>query len=238
MAENTVHYVYAFRLGDGSQRVLDIVLDAQTMAIAQPARKTYPSWTALECDQCPNCPLSTSEHPRCPIAVALVDLVDFFKDAPSYGAVDVQLETAERSYSKNTTAQRALASILGIYMVASGCPIMDKLRPMVRFHLPFSNASETTYRVISIYLMAQYFRKRKGIETDWDLRGLIALYQDIHQINTHFLERLKQIETQDTSANALIILDCYANQVQLSIDDSSLGEFESLFAPYLTDGEI
>jgi hypothetical protein len=237
MADNTVHYIYTFRLKDGTQRIFDIVLDEQTLAIAQPARKTYPSWTALECNQCPNCPLSTTEHSRCPIAVALVDVVDFFKEVPSYGEVDVQLETADRSYTKNTTVQRAIASILGLYMVTSGCPIMDKLRPMVRFHLPFSNASETTYRVISMYLMAQYFRSRKGLETDWELRGLVELYNDIHQINAHFLERLNQIETQDASANALIILDCFANQVQLSIDEDNLSDFEPLFAPYLLDGE-
>jgi Leucine-rich repeat (LRR) protein len=110
------------------------------------------------------------------------------------------------------------------------------LRPMVRFHLPFSNSAETTYRVISMYLMAQYFRNRKGLQSDWDLRGLMALYDDIHQINLHFTKRLSQIETLDTSANALTILDCFANQIQLSIDEDDLGEFEILFAPYL-EGE-
>ena len=33
------------------------------------------SWTALELHQCGNCPLATSEHERCPAAVALVDLL-------------------------------------------------------------------------------------------------------------------------------------------------------------------
>jgi hypothetical protein len=120
-------------------------------------------------------------------------------------------------------------------MVTSGCPIMDKLRPMVRFHLPFSNAAETTYRVISMYLMAQYFRNRKGVEADWKLGGLVKLYEDIHLVNTHFLERLNQIETLDASANALIILDCFANQIQMSIGENDLGEFETLFTPYFEE---
>jgi hypothetical protein len=236
MGSGTVHYKYAFRLADGSQQVFDVSLAERTMAVAQPERKNYPPWTALSSNQCPNCPLSAETTAHCPIAVSLVDLVDFFREAPSYDEVEVQLNTEERSYSKKTTAQRAVASILGLYMTTSGCPIMDKLRPMVRFHLPFSNSAETTYRVISMYLMAQYFRNRKGLQSDWDLRGLIALYDDIHQINLHFTKRLSQIETLDTSANALTILDCFANQIQLSIDEDDLGEFEILFAPYL-EGE-
>lgn len=236
MEPNAVHYEYAFRLADGSQQIFDVTLDPQTMAVAQSEREDYPPWTALRFNQCPNCPLNPDEHARCPIAVSLVDLVDFFREAPSYDEVEVQLNTEERSYSKKTTAQRAVASILGLYMTTSGCPIMDKLRPMVRFHLPFSNTAETTYRVISMYLMAQYFRNRKGLPSDWDLRGLTALYDDIHQVNLHFSKRLSQIEALDASANALTILDCFANQIQLSIDEDDLSEFEILFAPYL-EGE-
>lgn len=52
----------------------------------------------------------------------------------------------------------------------------------------------------------------------------------------YLAKRLSQIETLDTSANALTILDCFANQIQLSIDEDDLGEFEVLFAPYL-EGE-
>ena len=53
-------------------------------------------------------------------------------------------------------------SLIGIYMVTSGCPIMDKLRPMARFHLPFASTEETIYRAISTYLLGQYFLEQKG----------------------------------------------------------------------------
>ena len=73
MGSGTVHYKYAFRLADGSQKTFDVALDARTMAVAQPERKTYPPWTALSSNQCPNCPLSTETTAHCPIAVSLVD---------------------------------------------------------------------------------------------------------------------------------------------------------------------
>tara|TARA_B100000686_G_scaffold86198_1_gene93073 strand:- start:90 stop:251 length:162 start_codon:yes stop_codon:yes gene_type:complete len=46
--------------------------------------------------------------------------------------------TDERCYVEHTTMTEAVSSLLGIYMVTSGCPVMDKLRPMVRFHLPLA----------------------------------------------------------------------------------------------------
>lgn len=165
------------------------------------------------------------------------DLVDFFKGTYSYEEVDVRLETPERSYSKRTSVQQAVSSVLGIYMVTSGCPIMNKLRPMVRFHLPFATIAETAYRAIAMYLMAQYFRKKRGLEPDWDLRDLALIYEDIQRVNTSFLKRLDEIETRDASANALVILDCFASQVAFSIDEEDLSEFEVFFAPYLQKDE-
>ena len=92
--------------------------------------------------------------------------MDFLGHAFSYEEVDVRISTDERSYVKHTTMSEALSSLLGVYMVTSGCPIMDKLRPMVRFHLPMASSEETTFRAIAMYLVAQYFRARHGQDPD------------------------------------------------------------------------
>ena len=234
---STIAFNYNFRLDDGTERIFTLQLEASTLDLISEQRDAQPAWTALECQQCPNCPLKPAEHPQCPIAANLVDLVDFFKGTYSYEEVDVRLETPERSYSKRTSVQQAVSSVLGIYMVTSGCPIMNKLRPMVRFHLPFATIAETAYRAIAMYLMAQYFRKKRGLEPDWDLRDLALIYEDIQRVNTSFLKRLDEIETRDASANALVILDCFASQVAFSIDEEDLSEFEVFFAPYLQKDE-
>ena len=237
MTEDTFAYNYRFRLDDETEHLFTLQLETKTLDLVPEERGEPPGWTDLECQQCPNCPLKVEEHPHCPIAVNLVDLVDFFKGTYSYEEVEVHLETPERTYSKRTSVQQAVSSLLGIYMVTSGCPIMDKLRPMVRFHLPFATIAETAYRAIAMYLMAQYFRKKRGLDPDWELTDLQLIYEDIQRVNSSFLRRLDEIESRDASANALVILDCFASQVAFSIDEEDLGEFEVFFAPYFDEGK-
>lgn len=61
--------------------------------------------------------------------------------------------TEERTYSKDTLLQQGLASLLGIVMTTSGCPVLEPLKPMVRFHLPFATLTETVYRMVSMCLV-------------------------------------------------------------------------------------
>ena len=235
-ADKPIRFQYSFRrVDDQAEKTFVAELDARNLSLVQTARSDYPAWTELACAQCPHCPLDTGAHPHCPIAVHLIDLVEFFRDSPSYGEVDVQIETFERQYAKRTTVQRALSSLLGVYMVTSGCPIMDKLRPMVRFHLPLATSEETSYRVLSMYLVAQYLRYRRGKRPDWTLDRLVSLYEDVHVVNKTFLERLRHIEQKDASANALIILDSFANHLMFSIDQDHLEEIEILFKGYLDE---
>ncbi len=235
-ADQTIRFQYSFRLEDDQvEKTFVAELNARDLSLVHTARPNYPAWTELACAQCPHCPLHVSTHPHCPIAVHLVDLVEFFRGSLSYEEVDVQVKTSERQYTKRTTVQRALSSLLGVYMVTSGCPVMDKLRPMVRFHLPLATPEETSYRVISMYLIAQYLRYRRGKRPDWTLDRLISLYEDVHVVNTNFLERLRHIEQKDASANALIILDSFANHLMFSIDQDHLEEIEILFKGYLDE---
>ena len=117
---STIAFNYNFRLDDGTERIFTLQLEASTLDLISEQRDEHPAWTALECQQCPNCPL---------------------------------------------------------------------------------------------------------------------IYEDIQRVNTSFLKRLDEIETRDASANALVILDCFASQVAFSIDEEDLSEFEVFFAPYLQKDE-
>ncbi len=126
-------------------------------------------------------------------------------------------------------------------MVTSGCPVMDKLRPMVRFHLPFASIEETTYRSLSMYLFAQYFLKAQGKIPDWDLRRLNKLYEDASLVNLGLSERFRKIDIKDSSLNAVAALDCLAQSVSFSLGDLStemldqLGLLSSLFKAYINE---
>ena len=233
MNQETITYRYVFNFDDDSAKTFDIELDTQTLAVVNQEPTVYPEWTALNYCKCPNCPLDEKVHPRCPVAVNLVDVVNFFNESISYEEVRVEIDTEERSFAKDTTVQKGVSSLLGILMVTSGCPVLDKLRPMVRFHLRFATPRETTYRAVAMYLMAQYFINRRGMEPDWELQDLVRLYGEVQKVNHSFGNRLRGISAEDANPNALIILDCFANYIVLSIDEDMLLDFEVLFKAYL-----
>lgn len=239
MTENTIAYKYAFTLEEGDTKEIQLHLDKNTLdVICEPvATEKLPLWTLLEYKQCPNCPLDANLRPYCPIAVNILTLAESFSDFVSYQKAKVSVETDTRLYVKETDLQTVLSAILGIYMVSSGCPIMDKLRPMVRFHLPFASYDETQYRAISMYLTAQYLRYKKGKKPDWDLNGFIAMYEDIGIVNNAFAGRLRQISPCDANTNALVILDSFASFIsfEAEVHNSIPEELESLFKVFLDE---
>lgn len=91
----------------------------------------------------------------------------------------MQPATTERTVSAETSAQQGLGSLLGLIMATSGCPHTVFFKPMARFHLPFSNESETIYRAVSMYLLSQYFTTREGAPIDAGLDGLRDIYDKI-----------------------------------------------------------
>ncbi len=228
----TYNFQFTYPGDDTATKTFTIHLDATTLDALIPPRSEYPAWAALTVSQCPNCPLNPNRHTHCPIAINLVELIDFFKNAVSYHEINVRVQTASRTYQKSTTMQEGISSLLGMLMVTSGCPVMDKLRPMLRAHIPFSTPQETTYRFLSMYMLAQYFLHQHGYTPDLNLDGLRTLFQDIQEVNKRFWGRFARASVEDASVNALVILDNLAQYAAFSIDIGNLEETELLFKAY------
>ncbi len=58
-------------------------------------------------------------------------------------------------------------------IAASACPHTDFLKPLARIHLPFPSLEEIVSRIVSAYLLFQYFRTEQGPPFDHALSGLI-----------------------------------------------------------------
>jgi len=227
-----ITYHYKFALPGGAKREFKLRLNKRTLNLVQTRRESYPEWAQLGCCKCPNCSLEEAKHPFCPVAANLTDLVDFFRNSVSYEEVDVCIDTEARQYTKHTSLQKALSSLIGIYMATSGCPVMEKLKPMTRDHLPFATLEETTYRAICMYLLAQYFRQRRGQKPDWELKELGPMYDDIRILNQSFCKRLSHTRIGDASINAVVILNTSADFVPISVDQNLLDDLEAPFEAY------
>lgn len=230
-----VYFKYKFQFDDGRVTGFSIRLDPKNCDLITRDRTIIPDWARLECCQCPNCPFDLGEREFCPVAENLVDLVEVFRESVSYESAEVYIQTPDRDYRKKTSLQQGISSILGIYMVTSGCPVLEKLKPMVRFHLPFATALETTYRAVSMYMVAQYLRHQRGLNPDWNLKGLIKIYDEVQKVNIAFSKRLKNIPMKDASLNAVAILDSFGNFVKMSINYEMLSEITDYFCPLLEE---
>jgi len=224
---------YRFRLKDGRERDFIVRLKLPRLDLELAPRAEFPAWTELGFHQCPNCPLKPETSPRCPASVSLIDLVDLFKDSLSTEPAEMTIIGEEREYRKTISLQRGLTSLMGLYMATSGCPIIDKLRPMVLTHLPFSSLEETTYRSLSTYLVAQYLRHRRGEKADWDLKDLLGSYEEINTVNRAFIKRLHSVAPEDASANALVNLACLPGYARILHNDKYFKRLEEVFFPYL-----
>lgn len=222
---------YRFLFDNQSATKISVELDPESLELVAPAPTNPPDWAKLEFEQCPNCPLKPKQDFFCPLALHLVKIIPQFEPLTSFDQVEVEVLTEERKVSKHTSVQRALSSLMGLIIATSGCPHTKFFRAMARFHQPFSCEEETLLRASAIFLLAQYFIDKKGINPDFELNNLKKIYQDIAMVNQYVAKRLKAASNTDSSPNALILLDLHAKAMPYVIDDS-LEELKYLFVPY------
>ena len=225
-----LRFVYRFLHKDGHESRFEVALDPETLMHALPEGEP-PAWTALGNKQCPNCPLKEASHPHCPVARNLAPVIAAFKDSLSYEEVEVIIATPQREFRKKVPLQSGVSALFGLVMVTSGCPILDRLRPMVYTHLPFATVQETFVRAISTYLLGQYLALRRGEAPDWELKGLVRAYEEINVVNEAFVARLRSVTANDATWNAIVTLDCFSKIASFSILGRPIAEVERVFHP-------
>lgn len=229
---------YNFKLPDDTKEEYILNIDGNSLELILDDIETKPDWARLEYCQCSNCTLDVKDHPYCPIMIKLVGIVRGFDRILSHEKVVLKVVTEERYVAQKTSAQRALSSLMGLVIAASGCPHTVFFKPMARFHLPLANSEETLYRAASTYLLAQYFKTKKGNLDDngnsYDLTGLGYIYKAMQIINVSLADRLRTASVADSSVNALVLLDMFAKVVPFFIDES-LEKLEYLFSQYIDD---
>jgi hypothetical protein len=220
---------YEFRFEDGGTRSFDIHIDPQRMEAIRPPSDSVPEWTRLAFKRCPCCSLTEAESPGCPIARNIAEIVEEFKDTISHKDCTVVCRTPERTYMKECTVAEGLASVFGLLNATSGCPTMGLFKPMARFHLPFSTTEETVARSTSMYLLGQYFVRRRHGQPDLDLKKLDEHFSRVRQVDACLLARIRSVSRMDADDNALVALHAMADILSLQIE-YKLGNLEYLFA--------
>jgi hypothetical protein len=202
---------------DGELLSFDVELDSQNHSKPPPLiASDNANWARLDNHQCQHCPLSPTQELHCPVALRIAWITDSVQHAISTEIVECKVETPERVFSSRLPIQTAIYSLLGLLMATSGCPHMDFLKPMARYHLPFSTAEETIVRTSSLYLLTQYFKEDSGDEADYRLAYLGELYEQVSKVNEGIIQRIRSRSASgDTNANSIITLNSFAQILSL-----------------------
>jgi hypothetical protein len=212
---NTVTYI--FQIESGVEHRFDVDLDRPA------ADGALPDWTLLEKDKCPHCPLPAKPGARCPAAADLVPIVERFSALASIENVDVRVIRAEYESRKHTDTQTALSALMGLILATSGCPILNRMRPLAHTHQPFPSETETVYRIAAMHLFDCFLRSATP-----DLDGLAELFADIDKLNLAFAQRIKRATQRDSSINALVVLNARSTLASLLMEPA-LDEIRTWF---------
>lgn len=233
-SEKHIHYKYNFEFEDGSTKSISIILDSLKLEMINDVDLEKPDWSSFEQFNCPiSCSLQNSSS-HCPLAININHIVKIFSGMPSYERTKISVETPNRTYYKESSLQVGIGSLLGIIMPTCGCPTLGKLKPLVKYHLPFATIDETEFRVFSMYLLAQFILMKKNKNPDWEMKKLKLMYEEIQEINKNVAKKIADIEKLDASINSVIVLNNFADSVSFSLEEN-LSAFESLFESWFED---
>jgi hypothetical protein len=228
--DTQVQFTYVFHFENGERQEYRIVLDEHLRLATPPRSDDRPEWTELDVHKCPGCKLDSGRETHCPAALAVSELLQRFGDFESIQKTRVEVHAPERTYSRTTDLQTALSSMLGVIMPASGCPALGFLRPMARFHLPFSSIDETVVRSVSLFLLRQYLTGDPGKGFEQCLDDLNARYEALQIVDDRMIKRVRMMaRTGDVNRNAMVVLKVLSDVLPMEIR-SHLKSLEPLFA--------
>lgn len=210
--------IYDFTFEDGLTFHFEVPLQGWSEQTTPPD-PALPDWTLLTQDRCPNCPLDPAQHRYCPTAVDLHAAAKKFSAIASYRSAQVTVLVGRRTYQSTCDMNTGLRSLFGLYMALGECPVTARLRPMALRHLPFATLEETLGRVVQHYLLKQYYVFKDGGTPDWELRGLLGLYDELEEVNRAFLARLKHASERDSNLNAICGFATFGRLYAMALDD-------------------
>ena len=182
------------------------------------AAAAAPRWTRLEHNRCSNCPLDRERYSHCPAAVDLHGVIEDFRNLPAFRKAGICVRTPEREYIKQAGLEEGLRALIGLIMASSACPLLAPLRPMAMQHLPFASNQEFVLRVVPLYLMRQYFNFREGRHADWELKGLVRLFQQLQLVNQAFWQRIHDTCVSDSNLKAFLTFFSLSSSISYSLE--------------------
>ncbi|MBN2144628.1 MAG: hypothetical protein JW774_08395 [Candidatus Aureabacteria bacterium] len=209
---------YHFEFEDGENIAFKVEKDILEKKPRHYSSKRY-KWEELEFHQCEQCPLSSSEYPYCPAAISITDIIEYFSKKASFSNCKCTVRMPDKTISGEKPIQDVLYSLIGVRMATSACPFLSRFRPLARFHEPFSTPFYTMQRIMSSYLLEQFFKNKREGTGEFNFSGLKDFYSHINIVNSKMALRLAEAEVMDATPNSIMILSLFGTSVTFFFDD-------------------
>lgn len=79
-------------------------------------------------------------------------------------------------------------------------------------------SQEFVLRVVPLYLMRQYFNFREGRHADWELKGLVRLFQQLQLVNQAFWQRIHDTCVSDSNLKAFLTFFSLSSSISYSLE--------------------
>lgn len=218
-------FSYKFTDANQSEFLIDVNVDENKNLIVD--KNNMPiellEKAKLNFHKCSNCPLQDKVE-YCPAGLAILNTTHHFEDINSYEKYAITVSSKNRIYSNECDIQKGLQSLFGLIFALSGCPHTTFLKPMAKYHLPFSDSEETIIRVLSFHLLnnfadslSQTNNQTKTI-LEVNIDKLKKNYEQITTINHFLIKRIESIEHKDAARNAMIVLETFSQMLKMEFE--------------------
>jgi hypothetical protein len=160
-----------------------------------------PDWVKLEYHQCPICPFKSENVTFCPAAFELQDVVLQCSSCISYERVELSRIAEGGTVTTETDMQRALFAVIGEKVISSACSVLNSRQWSLDYYSILTTAENLFYRSISSYLVRQFFISPGN--RDPDLKGHLDYLDEVINIFSILLQRIRGVSSQDANNNAL-----------------------------------
>lgn len=227
-----LEFTYTVQVTGQPLRAFTLRLARGTGRLLVDPEAPLPPWARLDYVPCAGCTLPPAPEALCPAAVALAPVVAAFHHTWSSEAVAVTVTTAGAQVQKVAGLPEALNSLVGLSLIASGCPRLAPLRPLVRFYTPFCELDEMVARLVALYAFAQVRRHQQGLSADFAFAGFAQLAADVAAVHQGLLDRLVEVSHKDAIRNALLQWNCYLQYISPQLLPTRLAQLDPLFRAY------
>jgi hypothetical protein len=168
---------------------------------------------------------------RCPVAVNLAVPIEGMGGRRSGEPARVEISTAAGTFSVKGGVSTIFAPLFKLVMLTSGCPVLDRLRPLAASRLPMIWTRIGLGDLAGNYLVEQSRKERAGGPPDWRLELFAGFLKQVSRVAGALTERVREAGPSDGPVNAALSVVATMELAHMQFTRDGLAGMSPQYAP-------